>query len=152
MGYDMHRVQAGPDKGDYFHLNIWGMSTAIRELEPVGVVRHVNDPVWPRLAEFGLDGYPDEEADPATLSPSEVEYLGALDRVRCGVPQGDCAGIAVYKFRSNDGWLVTPGEIATSLAWADHHQPGWRDQLTDFVRSFVEWMAQTAPYGGFEVH
>lgn len=130
MGYDMYRVGADNDRrGDgYFRLNMFGMSAACYELESFGVVRYVECPDYPH------DGTDEDR-----------------ERWRTAVPPGDNVGIASYKFNSNDDWLVTPGEIRTSVVWADHHYPGWRERLTDFVREFVEWMEFTIPSGGFTV-
>jgi hypothetical protein len=151
VGYDMHAVH----DGEYFRLNIWSMGEARRELWEVGVVTDIAMPMPPKLADFGLDEEPwveldadgkwvtvDDEEEPQEPSEAELAYLAAVEAWRSDPPPGDAVGIAVYKLCSNDGWVVTRGEIETGLRWADAHHEGWREGLTDYVLEFVEWMTR----------
>lgn len=111
----------------YFGLNIWGMGVAREELLKAEVMVNVETPPWPEFNDENGDG---------------------LDLIRESVAPGDTHGIPIYKVGSNDGWLVTPGEITTGVGWADAHHPGWRDELTDYVALFVTWMERAAAEGG----
>lgn len=144
--------EAGARNDEYFCLSIGRMSVARAELWDEGVVRLADHDSYPDLASYGLTEHPDDEAPTDSLAPAEQEFLAAVERWRTCTPPGDHVGIPSYKLCSNDGWLITPGEIRTSLMWADHHRPGWRDGLTEYVREFVEWMESTVPHGGFEVY
>jgi hypothetical protein len=123
----------------YYRLNIWGMGEARDELEPVGVIYadYSEMPSWPDI--------PDDASD------EEVEAATA-DTLRWR-PPGEYPGIPVHKLCDNSGWHVTPGEIQTGVGWADAHHDGWREDLTDYVLEFVEWMERAARDGdGFRVY
>lgn len=176
MGFDMyafgHDAGRRTDADAYFRLNIWGMSHAVDELVRVGVMEQAPCPEFPQPAEFGLTEWPEHAWDDArqvwtlyersadgweyaVVEPDahELAFLMAVRSVEEQPRSGDCHGIPTYKVGSNDGWLVTPTEIRTGVAWADHHEgDGWRQGLTDYVCDFVAWMERTADIGGFRVH
>lgn len=157
-----HREYEEVDARLYFRLNIWGMGTAREELFRVHVMTDVDHSPWPTPEDYGLSEYVyadlkdgawiDEETEQPITDQSKLDYLEARRQVRDGIPEGDACGIPLYKVSSNDGWLVTPGEIRTGIAWADHHHDGWRENLTPYVREFVIWMEYAASRGGFRVH
>jgi hypothetical protein len=113
------------DTRGYHRLNIWGMGDARGELVKIGIVR---------------DGpFPDPPSD----ENEDVETW------RCRAALGDGPGIPIHKLCTNDGWIITPIEVKSGVMWADLHHPGWRDDLSEHVREFVEWME--ASLTGFEV-
>ncbi len=152
------------DARGYFRLNVWGMSTAREELFAAGVMCDAEQPPYPRKEDYGLGDeaydveWSDEQscwiADDVPVKPEGklLEYLEASKHWRDDPPPGDHVGIPLYKMGSNDGWLVTLGEIRTALAWANHHHEGWRLKLTDYVERFVAWMELAADCDGFRVY
>lgn len=123
----------------YFRLNIWGMSTARDELVSVGIATadYLGPPPWP------------EQAD----DPDDPGYHERVDAWLSWVPPDHQTGIAIHKLCDNSGWHVTPGEITSGLAWADHYHPDWRTRVTDYVAEFATWMERAAREGnGFRVH
>lgn len=158
--YEMQRLDVS-----YFRLNISGMGEARDELLPVEVVIEADRGMPPKPEDFGLSDYPnvrwdddlagwttdDDANQPVNPIGQQRAYLEAIREWRDGLLPGDTHGIPLYKFGSNDGWLVAPAEIRTGIAWADHHHPGWRDTLKDYVLEFVVWMELAAKAGGFRV-
>ena len=123
----------------YFRLNIWGMETARNELYKVGVITDEPTPE-----------FPGHDAEWESLSEERQDEI--INEWQSAVAPGDTHGIPSYKLGSNDGWLVTPAEIRTGLAWADYHEgEGWEYRLTDYVQEWVQWMKQAATMGGFRV-
>ena len=129
MGYDMYRITDDGDDpadphatpGGYFRLNTWGMWEVQPKLINIGIVRESN--------------FPDMTTD-------EEQWRHAITG-----PEGP--GVCMHKLCSNDGWVVTHLEISSGIAYANEHHPGWRENLPDNARAFVEWM-EHSPYG-FEV-
>lgn len=145
----MYRKNGGGesrDPDDYFRLNVWGMGDARQALFQIGIVRLADMPPFPKAEDYGLDEYPDDDDNPA--SDDERRYLEAVRQWKES-PHGEGPGIPLYKFGSNDGWLVLPIEVQSGVRYADEHHPGWRDGLEDFVREFVVWMEGSTE--GFEV-
>jgi hypothetical protein len=156
VGYDMTRRH----DGEYFRLNIWGMSVAREQLFAVGAINVAEMPPYPQLADFGLERYPQYQRGPAGEwkrldllddehrpldpgpTPLEVRYLEAVEGWEQYSPPGEI-GIPAYKLGSNDGWVVQWAEIESGLAFADAHHVGWRDRLDDYVREWVEWMEKS---------
>jgi len=137
MGYDMY----GVEEGNYFRYNIGGMGQARDMLAALGMLDTRDEPSWPSPEDFGFalnaDGsLPDEfyaalEGIPATgngdpedgIRPEGTDedtwtrtmaYMGA-QRDHIDGENAPVQGLPYYKLGSNDGWLVTPGEIASAL-------------------------------------
>lgn len=151
----------------YFRFNIWALGPARDALYEAGVIVENEDPgEWPEPSEFGLDEWPDVQWDGNTQTwvdwdtrepitdEKQLAFLEKARGVRDHVAEGDATGgIPMYKLCTNDGWLVTPGEIVTGLALADRQNEKWRDELPDNdIRAFVQWMELARAFGGFRVH
>lgn len=61
-------------------------------------------------------------------------------------------GIAIHKFGSNDGWLVTPEECRSAVYIWDQHPENEREKVPEYVAKFVEWIRLAAGRGGFRVY
>ena len=134
MGYDMYAVEDNA----YFRYNIGGMRGARDLMDRFGMLDHRDHAAWPQPEDFGFDPKDpqafdavlraflsgDYEADDELELPegmSEESYDGARGfvDVQEAIVEGELEpvqGIPAYKLGSNDGWLVTPSEIAASLA------------------------------------
>lgn len=93
MGYDMYWIEVAEDDetdDSYFRLGISGMSATRQEMHRQGML----------MTDYERPQYPsgDWSEDFKSWHPKNV------------------AGIAVHKFGSNDGWIVTPEEIRAALA------------------------------------
>lgn len=140
MGFDFHTV--GEDehgKQETFRLNIWGMGFYMDAMMRLGMVYPCTRGRWP-------------EAD--REDPSVQAFLRSHP--------GDTPGIPSFKFHSNDGWVVTPGECMDAVA-AWHRTPEEeREQKlkdarieTDNHRAYwaewIDYLTLSASRGGMEV-
>ncbi len=102
MGYDMTALD-----GEYFRLNIWGMGRYREAMWGYGMLHEHEQGPWPPDPEdIDWDEFYDNE-------DSYPEHRKVLDDYKSA--SGDGPGIAIHKFGSNDGWLVTPAEIKSAL-------------------------------------
>lgn len=146
----------------YFRLNVWGMSAAVELMHGMGLLSDVPNPEWPKLADFGLEDWPDDPEDcdgdertaaEAKLTDRQRAFLAASNATRDHDSGTDC--IPADKFCSNDGWLVTPRQIETTLnayrfvkeqdkAEAAKARPWWP--------LWIAWLGHAQERGGFRVH
>lgn len=138
----------------YFRLNIWGMGRA-RELMHAAGMLDLNSGHgdFPSPKDFGVTDEMwndwDGESNDKT-APELRAYNEAVQAITDGQRE-EPAGIPVYKLGSNDGWLVTPDEIASALERyvlgdgvpADV-PPWWAD--------WIGWLKYAQEHGGFRVH
>lgn len=99
MGYDIRWTKDHSDEG-YFRANIWYMQFLRKLMIDVGILDTVTpEPVWPR---------PGKPWDELTKEEQE-EYEEQANVIRASrspfVNQ-----IPIWKFGSNDAWLITPHE------------------------------------------
>lgn len=131
----------------YFRANIWTMSEFRTVMLRLGMV----DSDY-RHAEFPADGWDEETGEPNAEAEAVLRGYNEFD-----------GRIVLSKFGSNDGWIVTPDEIKSSLAQFDSYDDprkavrsalGGSDPevMVDYFAKFVEWMRAAADHGGFEVH
>jgi hypothetical protein len=95
-----------------FQLNVTGMTLWRQEMEAQGIGHWEGDFDFPDPADFGsLWAEDNEQGD------GYRQWESAHDAVLCH-KVGGTRGIALKKFCSNDGWIVTPEEIGEALAVA----------------------------------
>ena len=136
MGYDMYGYAADSLAGSgdvdplYFRLNIFGMSLMRQTLVELHVIDlDTPHPEFPPLPDDvqGDDIWTSDHP----LAAAHREALKALLSTR-----GCDDKVPVWKFESNDGWVVTPeecGQIARALRDITH------EQITRAVRQDQRW-------------
>lgn len=158
MGYDMYiRDPALDHDTAYFRLNIWGMGLACDLMAEHGMLCSPPAPVWPDKPDgFTWDAwewveYPNDRtgAAPSSVAIEAAEKYSAETKAAASHP-GECPGIPDWKFGSNDGWHVLPGEIEAALRALDElslpvPDPKWWGE-------WIAWLRLAALHGGFEVH
>lgn len=166
MGYDLYIVWPKGEKNTnreegYFRLAVWGMRECRDAMTRLGMVDWKWSPgPWPKLEDFVLRDYPDEDAEHAPDSPSG-QYLNAVVMMRNCVPESGL--IAGYKLCTNDGWIVTPLEIKGALAVLDVYRLERADsegllykfvdaELPDFFDAWLAFLVRAGEVGGFSVH
>lgn len=144
----------------YFRLNVWGMSRYREFMEQLGMVYSESAlPPWPDVPD-GLS-YEDVEAAEA---PADGSNLPVRPEAMAYVKQRDAYvawhsepafGIALHKFGSNDGWLVTPEEIAAALeSYRTHAGDEVKVIVNDSLDYWLKWIAyleRAQRRGGFHV-
>ncbi|MFJ9179400.1 hypothetical protein [Streptomyces sp. NPDC102360] len=144
----------------YFRLNIWGMSRFRELMDQLGmVVSDYGVPPWPHEPE----GVTWDEIDAAqngngaSKSPARPEVVTYLKQCEAHVtwhPE-PAFGMALHKFASNDGWLVTPEEIEAALVgYRTHAGSEVKVIVGDDVDYWLEWIAyleRAQHRGGFRV-
>ncbi|MFD1656964.1 hypothetical protein ACFSL4_01620 [Streptomyces caeni] len=166
MGYDMYientpEGEAAPD-GDtsYFRLNIWGMSRYREIMHQLGMVAvDYQQPNFPELPD-GIDWedvsavrYPEGQQP---VKPEAVTFAKTIDEHLAWHPDPPF-GIALHKFGSNDGWLVTPQEIAAALeAYRTHSGDEVKvivgAEGLDYWLKWIAYLERAQHRGGFRVH
>jgi hypothetical protein len=143
------RTLQAADTG-YFQLNIWGMSQYRDVMRQLGMVMDdYNLPPWPHEPD-GLT-YQDIKAAEAPadgtslpVKSEAVAYVKQRDAHLAWHPE-PVFGIALHKFGSNDGWLVTPVEITAALeSYRMHHAEEVRVLLGDHKDEpgyWLKWIA-----------
>jgi hypothetical protein len=159
----------------YFRANIWGMQR-LRDImwraEMIHDVASDARPDHPRPEEFGLDDdvawnmhdqhtyyAPKGEAEPVT-DERYHKWRAAYDNWLTWAPE--VPGMPIWKFGSNDGWVVTPIEILGALhKWGENgnptpsslgldtgDEPGW----DEWWALWIQYLIDAAQHDGFEVH
>ncbi|MFD4258207.1 hypothetical protein ACFWR9_11400 [Streptomyces sp. NPDC058534] len=163
MGYDMYiaNVPEGEDSG-YFRLNIWGMSRYAQIMEQLGMIA-TDYPLaaWPEKPDcidwedVSAVRYPEDYEGDMPVKPEAVAYAKTIDEHRAWHPDPPF-GIALHKFGTNDGWLVTPEEIAAALeSYRTHSAEEVKALLGGNVDHWLKWIAyleRAQRQGGFRVH
>lgn len=156
----LHAAEA--KAGSYFRSNIWGMGQYRDEMDHQGMghwqniafpspdafkipmVPYIPKQVWDPETRKHRDG---TEADTRMVYEEESSehqaYRDAVNQALATKVPGT-TGIALCKFCSNDGWIVTPAEIEEALKEAkdtpsgnfDHGDKRWRQWL-DFLKGAI---------------
>lgn len=144
----------------YYRLNIWGMGTARDLMGAFGMLTFEEPPEFPASESEGyteaadaLRGAPDDEAARTALD-SIAARLRAAEEAACTADPGG-PGIPYYKLTSNDGWLVTPREIAAALkAYESTSTTDREDAGLAFEPwpSWIQYLTEARHRGGFRVH
>lgn len=169
MGYDLFLVESTGDKErDYFRLNIWGMQVARGVMDQRGML-HRMDPVpnQPRLpgGHFGnedpweyVSRHTDDDLVANADAPPDVKTWCKNNRAFLMARDKSATGMAVHKFCSNDGWIVTVDECISALAaWevtVAEGQPAPRHEGNE-IEWWSEWIAYlelAVEHGGFRVY
>jgi hypothetical protein len=155
MGYDMYVKDPppSPDEADeeaiarwnddnYFRLNIWGMSE-MRRLMTDALDWEMKPPEWPDTR--FLEGTEEEQDERAKALLAPVRAITS--------PTGN---VPLFKFSSNDGWLITPNEcrrIADVLTNELKHwnMLGSNQSWKDVVKDFINFNTYAAAHGGYEI-
>ena len=169
--YDKARVS-------YFRLNVWGMSDYREHMTTLGMVKDpVEDHGWPERPEglprdvflaLGDDGAtPEDRAQELwrrqygdlVITPEHErlyrEYEKAEDAaLRAHNP--DVPGMTITKFRSNDGWIVTPEEITGALEMWELADPALKNKVRatagDYWEQWIDFLKTAAAGSGFRVY
>ena len=168
MGYDMYienepegDAQGGRD-GSYFRLNIWGMGRFREFMDQLGMVAtDYTVPPWPEKPDsidwedVSAVRYPDDYEGDQPVKPDAVTFAKAIETHLAWHPD-PTFGIALHKFGSNDGWLVTPEEIAATLESYRTHSGDEVKVIVgaDGIDRWVEWITyleRAQLRGGFRV-
>ena len=138
MGYDMHWQEPPADDlsdDGYFRLNIWGMPTCREVMASTGMGEWVELPPEPQCKDFGLTL---SEAGFVGTDEAMAAYYQAWDELGEVVRRDFGAiGIPLHKLSSNDGWLVTPAEIAAALEQAPEQAS---DEDGEALAWWPEWI------------
>lgn len=163
MGVDMHAVGVratvpAPDDREawYFRLNWRGMSAMLEEMASADVLDA--ETPEPRWMEYPGDAHL-RELDEFDEFGSEYQPLDAIGREYCEQLRaaryqlGEHGKVPLYKFGSNDGWVVTPVEclwVADALDERVALLDGpWQELVEEYI-AFNRRCAEGA--GGYGVH
>lgn len=165
---------------NYFRLNISGMGRycdimssfrndyfgMLKDCDPGPFPVKPDDLTWDDVnathPEYGAEDYADHLAamTPETLARAK-EHRAAIE-AHLRAHDADTPGMAIHKlYGSNDGWLVTPGEIKAALKVYDETPDDKRDAilaehgLVDdklaYWQSWIAFLRRAANHGGFRV-
>jgi hypothetical protein len=155
---------------NYFRLNNAGMRAMCESMDQLGmlVTEYDGNPhgAWPTHQEFGLtrdefDALCDMERDEQRAHPDARfrEFAERGDFIRSWSPLE--SGIPVHKFGSNDGWIVTPLDIAAGLRAyraADSDDVAkvrqewiWEGRTTSYFDEWIAFLERAQAGTGFEV-
>lgn len=159
MGYDMYLIKTPADGSDgYFRLNIWGMSMARDLMAERGMLCSAEPSGdWPRCpdnAAYEWVKYPDDRqgAQPSPEAIGAAEVYIAEQKRYLSAHEGECPGIPVHKFGSNDGWIVTPPEcIAALAALGLARDKGIAEPDAKWWPEWIAYLHLAAEHDGFEV-
>lgn len=154
MGYCMKAIRQ-PEI--HFDMNVWMAGRIATKMDRFGMLSdgEIEPDYWPRFPD-GFDGFnlyteDVEDVDPSTVLPV-VSYAAQCDEVRrrgaegCGIPVWKIAG-------TNDGWIVTPAEIASAMsAWYAADQPMPDDGDLALWGRWIQFLAFAGINGGFSTH
>lgn len=163
MGYDMYiEDDAGlSEDRRYFRLNIMGMPPFRDAMEQLDMLTwRAEHAEWPEFPAFAEKAY--REKIEGEWTPEEEAAIKG-HRVACQrVTDSDTGGVIPgYKLCSNDGWLVTPGEIHSALAAYQRHSQahvrelveaviGWDDGWS-YWKKWIRFLTRAEERGGFRV-
>lgn len=136
----------------YFRLNVRGMSRCCNLMAELGMLTTQEAPAFPRTREFGLEDWPEDPDEPK--NDAERSFLAACEAVCAFEPQ-PVLGIPVGKFGTNDGWLVTPAQIAAALEAHRDAPEAHKQPLVGDIEWWPDWIAfleYAQGRGGFRVH
>lgn len=131
MGYDMY----GARSKNYFRANIWGMGEIRQLLDKAGALSHEDSPRFPDDKDFKTD----------------ESYREACDAIRKGEPPEHPQAVPLYKFCSNDGWVVWPNEalfIAQKLFnYLLKNRKKFSEEDYNYYMKFVTYNSEQAEAG-----
>lgn len=151
------------DKADrsYFRLNIWGMGAACQAMHALGMLdTETQSPDWPEREAFGVDDATWEAFDweePGQDAPEPLRrWWQAQEKALSHHPEKP-TGICDFKFGSNDGWHVTPEEIAAALtayerALEDAVNANGEVPTYEWWGDWIDYLRRAQMHGGFRVH
>lgn len=147
----------------YFRLNIWGMSRYCEVMEQLGMV----------VSGYAAPPFPDEpegvtreeieafaDRAPGSGLPARPEVVAYWKQLHAHLSWHlePAFGIALHKFCSNDGWLVTPEEIAAALESYRVHSAeevkvivGGDAEELDYWTQWIAYLQRAQHRDGFRV-
>lgn len=153
MGYDMSWCQppvADDLSGDgCFRFSIYDMPTCREVMASTGMGEWVELPLDPKPSDFGL-----------TLSQTG---WGGTDQAKAAYDQAwdelsekaradfGAVGIPLHKLSPNDGWVVTPAEIAAALEQAPASATGEDGEALVSWPEWIDFLRGACRHDGFEV-
>lgn len=167
MGYDMY-IENSPDDASedsgasYFRLNIFGMSRYREFMNQLGMVTtDYTLPPWPEKPDsvdwedVSVVRYPEDYEGNQPVKPEAVTFAKTVDKHLAWHPDPPF-GIALHKLGSNDGWLVTPEEIAAALeAYRNHSGDKVKVMVgadqPDYWLQWIAYLERARQRGGFRV-
>lgn len=163
MGYDMYFENTAEDSDNsYFRLNIWGMGRFREFMDRLGMVS-TDYPLapWPEKPDsidwedVSAVRYPEDYEGQQPVKPDAVAFAKTIE-VHLAWHPDPPFGIALHKFGSNDGWLVTPEEIAAALeSYRTHSGNEVKVIVGDALDRWIKWITyleRAQLHGGFRVH
>lgn len=150
MGYDMYTLVSKDD----FHTNIWGMGRLRELMDQANVLDcFSNHPDWP-------DSSKAYEADWDEKHPDVIKYEEQADEIRSSLSPEE-GKVPIYKFGSNDGWVVTPEGCymiaeAVSRYLDENPEYGLPTEIDShehrsFYKEWAEFNRKAAELGGYKV-
>jgi hypothetical protein len=143
-------------EGARFHLSNRQMIDATMVMERAGMARQVPTPPFPRPVHYGAsdeeyDAYQDavDRGQVVQPSPALAAYLDALDHHQRA--NYDAEVIPLHKLQTNDGWLVTPGELAAALPHAPTAALDRRQRPIPWWNQWLDYLEVSCGHGGFRV-
>lgn len=139
--------EAEIDSGQYFRLNIFGMSKYSDAMFGIGMAHaESSNEVWPQAPD-------DLDWDVYYENPSSYpEYRTKLEDFLSA--SADAPGIDLRKFGSNDGWIVTPDECREAVAIWDEigSLPFQSAEENAYWMKWIGFLRHCGEHGGFTVH
>jgi hypothetical protein len=143
--------------GARYHLSNRQMGDAITVMEHAGMARRVSTPPFPKPADHGASSqeYDDwldasDRGQPTQPSAELAGYLDALDRHQRA--NYDAHVIPVHKLWTNDGWLLTPDELAAALPHAPASALDRRQRPIPWWAQWLDYLDTARGHGGVRVH
>lgn len=142
---------------DYFRLNIWGMGATREAMYGLGMLDAATLQLqWPEREDFDVDDAAWNAWDgdePGQDAPEGLHrYYQAHEKALAHRPEKP-TGICAFKFGSNDGWLVTPDELAAALAAYDEAAAGGASvPESEWWADWIGYLRRAQARGGFRVH
>jgi hypothetical protein len=123
-------------------------------MERSGMARRVSTPPFPTPADHGASSaeYDDwlDASDRGQPSAELAGYLDALDRHQRA--NYDAQVIPVHKLWTNDGWLLTPDELAAALPHAPTRALDRRQRPIPWWAQWLDYLDTARGHGGVRVH
>jgi hypothetical protein len=143
--------------GARYHLSNRQVGDAITVMERSGMARRVPTPAFPTPADHGASSaeYDDwldasDRGQPTQPSAELAGYLDALDRHQRA--NYDAHVIPVHKLWTNDGWLLTPDELAAALPHAPASATDRRQRPIPWWAQWLDYLDTARGHGGVRVH
>lgn len=129
----------------YFRLNIWGMGEYRTSMAKLGMAHNKGD--HPRFPDWNPEW--NEVEDYESLPEYQV-YEDLCKKARSA--SVEYPGIPIWKFCSNDGWIVTPIECMSALKiWEAEGCPNPDEGEPEYWLRWIDYLRRASEHGGFEV-